>query len=328
MRGAGRRAFTLIDFLVLLLVVVLIASLLLPGLIRVGDYAWVEKCQSNLRQLGEGMRAYAAANRGSFPRTRWDPSTSAYHEYTGSSASDPFAPNGPLPNDVTAAIYLLLRTGAVDRSDVFVCPLTSLSPWRAATDGGSATRFSNFPSGKYLGYSVSNPYPSQAIAEAGYAWNDRAGADFAIMADMNPGSRELLSIGARSSMSELRAANTLNHRYRRGQNVLYADGHVDFCQAPFAGVNFDNIYTVGVASPKTGSPSDQSSAIAGRPAQAADSVMLPLASGDPGALRSPDEVARIERGAATVVAWVSGVGLVVAVLYRFRRRRKAPIAGI
>jgi len=36
--------------------------------------------------------------------------------------------------------------------------------------------------------------------------------------------------------------NSQNHK-RKGQNVLYNDGHVVWCNNPFVCVNRDNIYT-------------------------------------------------------------------------------------
>ncbi len=43
-----------------------------------------------------------------------------------------------------------------------------------------------------------------------------------------------------------RMANSRNH-LKKGQNVLYADGHVTFVTTAFAGYNNDNIYTYSFA---------------------------------------------------------------------------------
>ena len=39
-----------------------------------------------------------------------------------------------------------------------------------------------------------------------------------------------------------KAANSMSHE-NEGQNVLFLDGHVDFEEDPFCGVDNDNIYT-------------------------------------------------------------------------------------
>jgi prepilin-type processing-associated H-X9-DG protein len=71
----------------------------------------------------------------------------------------------------------------------------------------------------------------------------------------------------------MRGGNSLNHQ-QEGQNVLYADAHVEFQQNPFCGQKRDNIYTFN-GSEVEGRNGE--SAIVGPPADANDSVMLPTA---------------------------------------------------
>ena len=47
-----------------------------------------------------------------------------------------------------------------------------------------------------------------------------------------------------SSLSGMQLSNSNNHN-KNGQNVLFSDGHVDYDNTPFVGVNQDNIYTRG-----------------------------------------------------------------------------------
>ena len=68
---------------------------------------------------------------------------------------------------------------------------------------------------------------------------------------MNPGVPALLTVTASSPGKDLRNANSRNHN-GDGQNVLYADGHVEFQNNPFCGVNRDNIYTAGPVTPNSG----------------------------------------------------------------------------
>ena len=65
---------------------------------------------------------------------------------------------------------------------------------------------------KNLGCSYANPYPSKAAAEAGYQPTNHANAGLVLAADLNAG------VVGKSSR---------NHE-GRGQNVLFADYHVQY----------------------------------------------------------------------------------------------------
>jgi prepilin-type processing-associated H-X9-DG protein len=110
--------------------------------------------------------------------------------------------------------------------------------------------------------------------DAGFKLNYTLTSDFAIAGDMNPGEAggnpidSVSKVTAASARKEMSNANSNNHN-GDGQNVLYADGHVEFQNTPFAGMQRgigtkgwrDNIYT-GVAaesgkSTKGGAPVDQ-----------------------------------------------------------------------
>jgi prepilin-type processing-associated H-X9-DG protein len=90
-------------------------------------------------------------------------------------------------------------------------------------------------------------------------WTSQMNVEFAVAADINPGtapanSDDALKPMAASSAREMKLANSNNHD-KDGQNILYADGHVAWESNPFVGVNKDNIYTSAdgkvIASPTT-----------------------------------------------------------------------------
>jgi prepilin-type N-terminal cleavage/methylation domain-containing protein/prepilin-type processing-associated H-X9-DG protein len=62
-----RRAFTLVELLVVVAVVVILIALLLPALGRAKENARRAACASNLRQLAAACIAYAQDNRGALP---------------------------------------------------------------------------------------------------------------------------------------------------------------------------------------------------------------------------------------------------------------------
>jgi hypothetical protein len=77
-------------------------------------------------------------------------------------------------------------------------------------------------------------------------------------------------------------ANTANHE-SAGQNVSYADSHVDWCRDPYVGGNGDNIFTVNTTV-ITSSPGVAISAAGSLPAPISgtdfpyDTVMTPVRS--------------------------------------------------
>ena len=127
-------AFTLIDLCILLIVLLFAAFTALPvAAYRAVEQANRVKCASNLRQIGQAMQMYANNEAGtqSFPRTKWDETADdpTPTQYTGVQSPNPFAANGPANNDVTAALFLLLRTQDLS-SAVFVCPTDiAAEPW-------------------------------------------------------------------------------------------------------------------------------------------------------------------------------------------------------
>src|SRR2546430_1081944 len=62
-----RRAFTLVELLVVMGIIAVLIALLLPALYRAREQAKTTRCLSNLRQLGQAAFAFAAENRGSLP---------------------------------------------------------------------------------------------------------------------------------------------------------------------------------------------------------------------------------------------------------------------
>ena len=66
-RHPRRRAFSLIELLVVIGIIAVLLGFLLPALRVARESARVTQCTSQLRQIGQGIFAYAAANRGVTP---------------------------------------------------------------------------------------------------------------------------------------------------------------------------------------------------------------------------------------------------------------------
>src|SRR5688572_9169281 len=156
------------DVIVCAVLIVLFGGAVLPGIVRrATETANRVKCASNLRQIGQAILLFSNENRGEYPRARYDADNAdKVTFYTNWQARDPMAPDGPGPNDVTAAMFLLLRTQDIT-SEVFVCPSSNARKWNYGGGTRAPIDVANFPNQRHLSYSYTNPYPSKAAADAG-----------------------------------------------------------------------------------------------------------------------------------------------------------------
>src|SRR5205823_7079717 len=137
---------------------------------------------------------------------------------------------------------------------LFICPSTSSYPWDSRIDPQTSSNWERIPDN--MTYSLATPFPSQAALSAGFRWKNTFNAEFALAADINPGTRggsnppnNVLGPAHDAPQRQMMAANSNNHR-NKGQNVVYGDGHVEFQTMPYCGALHDggfrdNIYTAG-----------------------------------------------------------------------------------
>jgi prepilin-type processing-associated H-X9-DG protein len=232
------------------------------------DAETIAGCASNLQRIGQGIVQYGLAHDGAFPRTRYDP-RAPISAYTGAGSGDPYAPNGPQTNDVTAAAFLVAREMRM-APKAFICP-AALQHGLAEIDTFDDTTVmqrSNFVSRIHYNYSLANMYPDAAAVDAGYSLEQavKRFPRLAIGGDTNPGGEASDTATTRATRMQQRMTNSPNHQ-RDGQNILFADGSVQFYNEPFVGVNDDNVYASAKLFPQ--------------PGDAADSVLLPTWSDGP-----------------------------------------------
>lgn len=238
-----RRGFTLIELLVVIGIIGVLLAIILPAMEHVRDQGYKDACASNLRQIGLAISMYCNENQGNYPRTLYDP-TQPLTTGTGYNAVDPFQqPGGVSANDLTAAPYLLLRSEHLPAA-IFVCSLNDDTAY--SVDAADPSKHSNFTDWtKNLAYSFANPYPSKAVADAGYRLTSHLRSDFPVASDLNPGVTNWANVTAAkagASSAVIEDANSRNHE-QDGENVLYADGHVSFEESCLCGIGQDNIYT-------------------------------------------------------------------------------------
>lgn len=296
-RSSLRRGVSLADIVIVLVVLVFVSGV---GIVWAQEQREVSnrvRCASNLRQIGMTLLLYANENRQQYPRTHYSPDleTHPLAAFTVPEAVNPFVTdkqtyeplagqkgeNGaPAYNDVTAALFLLIRTQDIG-PEVFICASTIHE--RGAFNREGSMRRSNFSSKRNLSYSVATPYPSREAAEKGYRWHADLDPEFVVAADLNPGKRATdITDPAYNPSAErdlLRLGNSPNHN-RDGQNVLHGDGHVSFEKTPFAGVHRDNIYTKAANDDRTDTTSSRQFDDKLTPTHVNDSILWPVADED------------------------------------------------
>jgi len=219
------QAFTLVELLVVIGIILVLISMLIPVLAATWERARRTQCASNLHQIGIALHNYASTDkRGMYPRTVYEPDYPGVYAFEGPTTG----------NNVTSALYLLVRQ-RLATADLFLCPsagrkpttFISSSPVSLREDFGWESPYSNT-----LQYSYANPYPGTHEQEANYRPIPSVLApDFALAADRN-------DLWAWTGQH---APNSPNHDWK-GQNVLYNDGHVAWSDTVLCGHNGDNIF--------------------------------------------------------------------------------------
>jgi len=277
-----------VELLVVIGIIALLISILLPALNAAKERANRVKCSSNLRQVGQGLLLYANDNKGIYPRTRADSTNANYTSFSPgpNQGTDPFgATNPPAINDVTAALFLLVRNADIN-PEVFVCPSSNAEK---DTLGQKPPNLRvNFTNPQNLSYSYTTPYPGDNAIGLGYKLNGNVPADFAIAADRNDGDF-VGTVKSDSPASEQKKINSRNHE-QDGENVLFNDGHCEWTTTSWVGANRDCIYANAKVS---GTPPIQSTPAANngnapnsganaQPLLDLDTVLIPC-KGGPGA---------------------------------------------
>lgn len=262
------KGLTLVGFLVAVCVIfflLFILFLLSPPLKKVKPIAKRVVCGAYLRGLGTAMTVYANDYEGHFPQLPGEGPWSKELGFEYDLQKPDF--DGQQSNTgrtITASWYLLVKEADVSPKS-FVCPSSKEEEFDGENPGNldvvKLWDFGDHPY-RHVSYVMHNPYGR-------YPGHEKRGQQFAVAADMNPWINTGDFVTAPNEYNHPQIiqvrdtttytfGNSLDHpeanpngwawnKYLKGtaegQNVLFADGHVEFTKQPNCGVNDDNIYT-------------------------------------------------------------------------------------
>jgi type II secretory pathway pseudopilin PulG len=127
-RYSPQMAFTLVELLVVIGVIVILISLLLPSISAARSQSRAVQCTANLRQLGIGLLQYAMDNHGNFPENVVSPTPQYWFNFTNGYLP-PMPANGVgssiyvCPEDQSAALSYSMNIWASNKVDKVVLSL-------------------------------------------------------------------------------------------------------------------------------------------------------------------------------------------------------------
>jgi anti-sigma factor RsiW len=212
---AGRSpTFRVREVLAIAASVLVLASVMIPSLRLAGQRGDRSLCAAQMGQIGSALQSFAANHEGKLPAAE------NQGEHWLGEGETPAADN-------SRALFNLLADGYVRNPVVFQCPAVGGSSfaYRKGMEG--------FPQREHIQYSYQHSLRGGLDTRAGAM--ARSAEQMAILADESP----LVRNGQIVIAAVL--PNSANHG-RRGQNVLYVSGHVDWAVTVTVGMEGDDIY--------------------------------------------------------------------------------------
>jgi type II secretory pathway pseudopilin PulG len=113
------RAFTLVETLITIGIIITLAALLLPSVTSMSEKAKRTKCLANLRQMSAGLIMHAAENDGYGPFDARDAGNTSLSSYRGGQSPIVF---GPLLPYLDAQDYERYMVASGKPPEIFICP--------------------------------------------------------------------------------------------------------------------------------------------------------------------------------------------------------------
>ena len=215
---APRRAFTLIEILVVIAIIGILSAILFPVLSRARENGRKTVCLSNLKQLGIAFQQYTQDSRGKYPLAgQYQHWAKGGHWVTGG--------EGGVAKDFTDA-----QKGLADPTAPF-----ALVPGHEAYPQNSVGALATYT--KSAGIYVCPSAPDGNVKKLSYSMNC-ALAGLSNVRVRNPGDIVVLVDEGRTlndgyfwATSDSLSTDALFDGHNGGGNLLYADGHVKFMKS-------------------------------------------------------------------------------------------------
>lgn len=238
-----RKAFTLVELLVVIGIIAVLIAVLLPALQRARQQAYRVQCMSNLRQLSTAVMVYVNQTGGWFPvapmgSSRRSDFAAWYYQGTSGNAQDYFA------NLANSPIGRILRLNP-NNYQILLCPLDELAQRRSSPqylysyafnrmfNGSSAYPWTGTGVGVRKLTQVKNSSEKVMLYEEDDDQRDDGNGE---LWTTNWANTDLLSI--RHDEKGKRRPDTANSsglvNSKKKGHVGFADGHADFVTREFA----------------------------------------------------------------------------------------------
>jgi prepilin-type N-terminal cleavage/methylation domain-containing protein/prepilin-type processing-associated H-X9-DG protein len=267
-----KKAFTLTELLVVIFIIGMLIAIILPALNAAFEEARKIRCATALKAVGTALRSYVTGNNGVYPDLGH--TAGATWKNIGWKNTTDNLTDATVVTGNTRTLFTCLVKSGICTADVFICESAKSAFGHVPVSDSIKNTVFDFPT--YLNISFS--YQNIWGAKPGPTTSEQ----MVVMADRNPQfdfttNSDASSVATTQNIHNVGyaylntksggkyvhdkyfavsgqplTANSPNHGYR-GQNVLFADGHVKWYNSPLCGLSvsvplnapgvIDNIYT-------------------------------------------------------------------------------------
>ena len=220
--GGGSRGFLFTgrELLAAAACILLVFSLLVPGISKVRRDAQRGQCASNMHSIHQGLSSYQNMFTSSVPFMAGIPGASWLPGGDG-------APQRPTQSN-SRHVYRVLKLRLVPRAEAFICPADDAVAM-SDTDIEQSDDFTEFRNNSYDSMNMAGGFPEVAPAPS-----------TVYLSDHNP----LFVRGRFDDSVDPDQANSTNHD-GRGQNIMRLDGSVEWLTSPIIETRGDNLWLMG-----------------------------------------------------------------------------------